>query len=201
MRKGWCRLGLGLVKEFEICQSKAEKKGPILYGVSHTIANLRDLAQGNACGGSLDLRLAIAQGAHNGGRNNLRANNLTIGSLGSSRIGSATRQDDNLDRLALGGPVAVVQVVEVARQTLVPDSRAAQSQRAVAASREASRVDGTGLGRGIELELVVGRNVTSARLAVGQDTAREGGDEVAITSARVTLLYSKKEEGMSDRYF
>lgn len=151
-----------------------------------TISDLGHLADGNANGGGPHLRLTVAQSAHNGGGDDLGANNLAIVGL----RGATARENDNLDRGALGSPVAIVQVVEVARLALVPDGRATQGEGAVLTRAEASGVDGTGLRGSIKLELEVAGNVTNAALSVGQDRARQAGDKNAIAGALSTLLLS-----------
>jgi hypothetical protein len=79
-----------------------------------------------------------------------------------------------VDLVALVTSSLVVEVVKVAAQALVEDGGTAKSERTVAASRPASSVDGTSLGRIVELELVVGGNVTSAVLGVHEDAVLEG---------------------------
>lgn len=79
----------------------------------------------------------------------------------------------------------VVEVVESAAQALVPDSRATESECAVGADGETAGVDGTGLGRAVELELLVGGNVTSAVVAVGEDTVVEGDGQDLGAGVRV----------------
>lgn len=150
-----------------------------------TIRDLRDLAQRNARGGGLDLRLAIRQGADNGGGDDLGADDLAVARL---RGGAAARHDQDLDGGALGGPVTVVQVEEVAALALVEDGRAAQGQRAVGAGREARRVDGAGLGGLVVLELVVTGNVACAALRVQQRAVRQRRHEDAVARAGVALL-------------
>lgn len=84
----------------------------------------------------------------------------------------------NLVALLASGSV-VVEVVEVTTQALVEDSRATKSKRAVRAGRPASGVDGSSLSRAVELELVVGGNVTSAVLGVGEDAVLQSDLELA----------------------
>ena len=79
-----------------------------------------------------------------------------------------------MDLVALLASGLVVEVVEVAAQALEEDSGAAEGKRAVAASRPAGGVDGASLSRAVELELVVGGDVTGAVLGVGEDTILEG---------------------------
>lgn len=79
-----------------------------------------------------------------------------------------------MNLVALLASGLVVKVVEVAAQALEEDSGVAEGEGAVAASRPASSVDGASLGRAVELELVVGGDVTSAVLGVGENTILEG---------------------------
>ena len=97
---------------------------------------------------------------------------LTVGKLRSSS--ASTLDNVDVDLVALVASGVVVEVVEVAAQALVEDSGAAEGEGAVAASRPASSVDGASLSRAVELELVVGGDVTSAVLGVGEDTILEG---------------------------
>lgn len=157
--------------------------------VALTIGDLRNLAEGNTSGGGPDLGLSVGQGRNNGGGDNLGTDNLAIARL----VGVSTLHQDNLNRLALGGPRAVVQVVEVSRGALVPNSAVTQSQRTIATSGESSSVDGARLSGGIKLELVVASNVSSAALSVGQDAIGEVGDEDAVAGALITLLWRGDE--------
>lgn len=150
-----------------------------------TIRDLGDLAQWDTGRSGLDLRLAIGQRADNCGGDNLRTDDLAIAAL---RRGSPAWHDQNLDGRALGSPVAVVQVVEVAALALVEDGGAAQRQGAVATSREAGCVDGTSLRGLVVLELVVASNVASATLGVEKGAIGQGGDEDAVARAGRTHL-------------
>ena len=78
----------------------------------------------------------------------------------------------NLVALLAGG--LVVKVVEVTAQALEEDSAATECKRAVAASRPASSVNGASLSRAVELELVIGGDVTGAVLGVGENAILEG---------------------------
>lgn len=75
--------------------------------------------------------------------------------------------------------MSVVQVVEVTAQALVENVGATESQGAIRAHAEAGSVDGTGLSWLVELELVVGGNVTCSALAVEEDTIGQGQVEHA----------------------
>jgi hypothetical protein len=146
-----------------------------------------DLGDGCASGsGGAGLDLTIGNLAH--GSTGCASLDLTIGNLGDRsadrgsllglsvgklRSSGTTHDHVDVDLVALVASGLVVEVVEVAAQALEEDSGATEGKRAVAASRPASGVDGTSLGRAIELELVVGGNVTGALLGVGKDTVLE----------------------------
>lgn len=87
------------------------------------------------------------------------------------------------DRRALGSPVHVVQVVEVTAQALVENVGSSQSEGAIAANRPSSSVNSTSLRWLVELELVVGSNVTSATDGVRQNTISQGNLETRVTLA------------------
>ena len=93
------------------------------------------------------------------------------GGAGASNLGTDDVDGNLVALVALG---LAVQVVEVTAQALVEDGGAADGEGAVRASGPASSVDGTSLGRAIELELVVGGDVTSALLRVGEHAVLEG---------------------------
>jgi hypothetical protein len=103
---------------------------------------------------------------------------LSVRKLRSSTSGAGTGNlgADNVDGdlVALVAFALRVEVVEVTAQALMEDGGAANGEGAVGASRPTSSVDGTSLGRAIELELVVGGDVTSALLGVGEHTVLEG---------------------------
>lgn len=166
-------------------------------GTQRTIGDLRDLAQRNAGGGGLDLRLAVGQGADDCGGDNLGANDLAIAGLAGTAlgVGSATGQDQDLDGRALRGPVAVVQVEEVAALALVEDGRAAQGERAVGTGREARGVDGAGLRGLVVLELEVASNVARTLLRVEECAVAEGRHEDAVAGAGSALLCPGEEAG------
>ena len=63
-------------------------------------------------------------------------------------------------------PFSVVQVIEVSTQAFIEYVRATKGERSIVASREASRVDGSGLWRIVELELVVGSNISRTSLRI-----------------------------------
>ena len=168
------------------------------------VANLAaNLAHGDGHNGGVDLGLAVADGRHNGRGDHLGADGLAaaVVAAAAAGAGAAARHGDNLNGRALGSPVAVVQVVERARQAAVEGGRATNCQGAVAAQGEAAVVDGAGLGRrAVKLELVVGDNGADAALGVGQDTVLELKDEVAgvgavATSGELTLLVAHRVDG------
>lgn len=77
-----------------------------------------------------------------------------------------------MDSRALSSDVLVVQVVEVARQTLVENILVTQGKVSVGGDRPSGSVDGAGLRwRTIELELSVGNDGTNSSLGVGQNRA------------------------------
>jgi len=107
--------------------------------------------------------------------NDLRSGSLLGLSVRSLRsTGSTTLDNVDVDLIALLASGLVVKVVEVAAQALEEDGGATEGKRAVAASGPASSVDGASLSRAVELELVVGGDVTGAVLGVGEDTILEG---------------------------
>ncbi|SPQ23377.1 eb379b5a-9a6f-4ddf-af77-9a66a2d13625, partial [Thermothielavioides terrestris] len=104
--------------------------------------------------GDNHLRLTVAQRGNDRGGDHLRSDDGLARVVAASLLGfAATRHHDDLDGIALGGPPAVIEVVEVAREATVEDGGAAEGERTVGAVREASRVQGTGLGRVVKLEL------------------------------------------------
>jgi len=159
---------------------------------------ITNLANGDAPSCGDDLRLAIAQGDHYGG--------LHIGgthghlALIPDSVGSTARHHKNLDGRALFRPPAIVQVVKVTRAALVEDGRITQSEGAIAADGETRRVDGTRLGRLVELELVIGGNVSGAAGRIGDDTTLEFGDEDTVGRASSTLLWNTLEIGCGTWY-
>lgn len=146
-----------------------------------------DLAHGDRNSGGLDLGLAIVESGDNGGDSQAGGDGRLHGAPAVVLL-AAARHGDNLDGLALLGPVAVVEVVEVTRAALVENGGRANGQGAVLAGRETSSVESTSLGgRAVELELVVGDDGADAALAVGQDTILEIENEGLVAGA-VTLL-------------
>lgn len=145
-----------------------------------------DLADGST-GGSLDLAVGdLRDGCSGGGGLDLTIRDLGgTGAGGSSTRRRRTTTDDvDGDVAALVALRLVVEVVEgtlasgVASQALVEDDLATKSERSVLASRPAGSVDGASLSRAIELELVVGGDVTGAVLGVHEDTILQGDPEL-----------------------
>ena len=140
---------------------------------------ITDLRNGSSAGG-LHLSIADLGGLASVAARGARDTGLAIGTLGrgASRDRSTTANDVDVDLRALGGLGLVVQVVEIAAQALVEDGVVTDGEGVVRADGPASSVDGTGLRGTVELELVVGRDVTGAALVVLEDTVLEGDLEV-----------------------
>jgi len=81
------------------------------------------------------------------------------------------------------GPVLVVKVVEAAAQTLVEDVGATKGKGAIRTDRPPSSEDSTSLGWLVELELVVGSNVTGATNVVSQYTTLKSDLESGVVLA------------------
>lgn len=79
-------------------------------------------------------------------------------------------------------PAAIIQVVEGARETLIEDRGATQRKGAIAANGEAAGVDGSCLSRAIKLELVVGSDISSTALGIGEDPIGEADGQGTIAS-------------------
>lgn len=157
-------------------------------GLNLAIGDLGD----RSASGCLDLTIRDLSDRAGGGRGlELTIANLGGGtaSTGNSRGGRTTSSEDvDVDGRALVASGLVVQVVEVAAQALVEDGRVADGKGAVAADGEARGVDSTSLSGLVELELVVGSNVTGTALIVSQDTVGEGdGEDLVLTSLKITL--------------
>lgn len=95
-------------------------------------------------------------------------------------LDGATTNGLDVDRAALATLGLVVQVVEVSAQALVEDSLVAEDERAVVANSPARGVDRIGLEDVVELELVVGDDLTSAAVLVLEDTVVEGDLEGTV---------------------
>lgn len=156
---------------------------------------IANLAHGDGDGGGLDLGLAVRQSGDDGGDAHAGGDR---GLHGAAAVGllAGAGHGDNLNGLALSGPAAVVEVVEVTGAALVEDGGAAEGEGAVLAGGEASSVDGASLGRSIELELVVGDNGTGAVLAVLEDGVLEAQDKGLVAGA-VALLRRLLASGVS----
>lgn len=147
-----------------------------------------DLAQGNIHRSRDDLGLSIAQCGDDGRLNNAGGNELSVSYGRNSTFLSTAGNSNDGDGLTLLGPVTIVQVVEVTRKTLVESCRFTQGQDVVIAEREATCVKGTSLGRTVELELEVGRNISSSVLCVKDRSVRQTNNEDAILPALSTFL-------------
>lgn len=115
------------------------------------------------------LWLAVGNRAHDRCCYNVGTDDLshTTGTAGTGG-GTAGHGFEN-DGVTLRGPVAVIQVPKVARLALPKLSRVSKSHQAIGAEGEASRVQCTGLRRLVELELVVGRDVSGTRKSIFGD--------------------------------
>ena len=173
-----------------------------------------DLALGalahNGSGSGGDGGVGIARGAGDGRRGKVAD---ARGRRGAGRdAGSAARHGrarhdargagaaDAADRVdvygvTLGAGRFVVQVGEGAAEAGVEDGGAAEGEGAVAADGPAAGVDGAGLGRGVELELVVRGYVAGAADGVVELAAGEGEDEGAGATAGDDAL----EDGLVGR--
>ena len=92
------------------------------------------------------------------------------------------------DGIALCGPLAVIQVVEVATQALAEDVGATKSKRSVRTEREAGGKNSFRLRRPIELELEVGCNTASASLGILEDVVFKGDCELTFSIASKYLI-------------
>ena len=98
----------------------------------------------------------------------------------------ATIDGLDVDLIALVSLLVGVDVVELSAQTLPPDILCTNGKSAVGAEGEASSINGSGLGRSIKLELIVGGNVTSSASLILENTATESEGEGARL---LSLLY------------
>lgn len=147
-----------------------------------------NLAHRSTRGGSLDLTIGdLGDGSLNGSLLGLAVGKLRSSAGGGGRAGT---DDVDVDIVALlAGGLVVVEVVEVTAQALVEDGGATEGKRAVAASGPASSEDGASLSRAVELELVVGSDVTGAVLGVGEDTVGEVDEELGGVILLSLLLF------------
>ena len=86
---------------------------------------------------------------------------------------SATLDGHDVDLIALLSSLVGVDVVELSAQTLPPDILCTKCKSIVGAEGEASSIDGSGLGRRVKLELIVGGNIASSAGLIRQDTATQ----------------------------
>jgi hypothetical protein len=90
----------------------------------------------------------------------------------------------------------VVQVIEATAQAFVEDCGTTKGERAVAAGREPSGVDCSRLRRVIELELVVGSNITSTAAGIVQLAVEQVDNQTSrvstgtLSSSQYTTTYS-----------
>lgn len=152
-----------------------------------TVRDLRDLAHGDAGSRRPNLRLAVAEGRDDSGGDYLSANDLSVAGLACRAL--ATRHDDDLNGRALRSPRAVIQVVKVTTGALIEDSRTAQGKGAVRTGREARGVNCTSLRGAVELELVIGCDVSSSSLSVLENTVLQLRDQNAVGGAVTALLF------------
>lgn len=150
---------------------------------------ISDLADGDVDRGRDDLGLSVTQSRDDGCLNDASSDDLTVTNVRDDSVLSTAGDRNDGNGFALLGPVTVVQVVEVTRETLVERRRFAQSQGAVLAKREAAGDEGTGLGRTVELELVVGCNISSPVLRIDDGSISQTNNEDAVLSAFGSLLY------------
>lgn len=89
-------------------------------------------------------------------------------------------------RVALRSPVLVIQVVDSSTVTFVEDVGATKSKGTVLTDGETTSVDGTGLRWCVELELVVGGDISCSSLGIGELTIGKSENKV-VTLLDVTL--------------
>ncbi len=146
------------------------------------------LAQGHFYRRGDDLGLTIAQCGDDSCLDNASSDELTVSDVcNGSLLPSAGNSNDG-NGLALLGPVAVVQIVEVTREALVESRRVTQCQDVVLAEGEAAGDEGTGLGRTIELELVVGCDIPSSVFCVVDRSVRQTNNEDTVLATRSPFL-------------
>jgi hypothetical protein len=141
--------------------------GPWGSSLGLSIANLRNDRARRRC-----LRLAVGDL-----RDTRRLSDLGL-TIGNLRSTAASCNSYNVDGDTLSTNTLAVQVVESARETLVPYSgcRAAsrgESEGAVAADREARRLASTSLETGIILQLVIAGDVSLTTSLILEDTILE----------------------------
>lgn len=134
-----------------------------------------------------DLRLPIRESRDDGRWHDGCSDNLPVGRLRYRVLGAARYCDDG-DGLALFRPCSVVQVVEAARPTLVECLGRAQRQPEILADGESAVEESASLRRSIELELVVGSNISSPTLCIHSNSVVQRQDESSL-GATCPLLY------------
>ena len=165
-----------------------------------SLLRLAVLVLADSGGGASLLGLTI--GVLADGRADGAGGGLTIRLLGGNdgrrgRRAAAGRNNSDVNGVALAANGGGVKVVEATAQALVPDG-AGESEGAVAADGETAGVDGVALERSVELELLVGGDITLALLGVGQDTVGEGQDEGGVVAAVILSLFETALGGAGD---
>lgn len=90
------------------------------------------------------------------------------------------------------GPLTVIQIVEVAAQALVEDVGSAEGKGSIVAGGEASSVDCSGLGWAVELELVVGGDISCSSLGILQFAIGQSDYKTAwVTTSTLWMSVSK----------
>lgn len=145
---------------------------------------IANLADGDGDGGGDDLGLTVTDDGNDSGGDHGGSNDVAGGNRGVR----AAREDAQVNGRALRSPASVVQVGEVSRLALVEGSRATESEGAVATDGEARGVDDTGLGRAVELELVVGDDGANAALGICENAVLQGQVKSALLAAVAASL-------------
>lgn len=132
----------------------------------------------------MDLRLTITDDIDDSSLHHASANRLAaIVATTTTVVAAIAGCSNNVDGRALFGPVAVIKVVEVAREASVKLSSTVKSKRAVLAERKPRGFEGVGLRRAVKLELIVGGNVTGSVVGILQNAVLESHDQSAFTLA------------------
>ena len=76
----------------------------------------------------------------------------------------------DVNSVTLSSPVTVVQVVKGSTEALPEDAAATETKSSIFTDGKSSGIDGTGLWWIVELELVVGSNITGTTLRILEDT-------------------------------
>jgi hypothetical protein len=144
-----------------------------------TIVVLRDWDhRGRVCN---PLGLPVANLCH-WGRDSCRGLRLSI-SCFTNDISGAARENVDENSIALRSPIRTVEVRETPTRTFIEDSGATESQRGVGKDRESSGVDSTCLRGRVELELVVGSDISCPALSIGENTVGKSNGKVSGLSA------------------